>query len=332
MKLKASKNGDETPRPARSRRPRLSACARFKREFCEQGLAGLLEGCRSDRAAMRRVGRQNCAILQCLEERGLSSCTQCDVAPCVFQDKLDQICPAGTAVERGRAWRLVALTPSEPADDPASPRARVPDRSVSRLRWYLAALEHYRGAGIKVVSSADLGAKVGVNPSLVRRDLSYFGQFGTPSRGYEVDDLHRNILSVFEVVRQRWVAWIGADRLRADPRVVDQFARHNWQVAAVFDPDPDNHGREIGGFTVMRVESLHQVADTLRIDAAVLAVADGQAQPVAETLVAAGVDAILNLSSAPLSLPENVAVQQADLGTQLLLLSYRASLLAAGTD
>ncbi len=329
MKVNAKDNGEEQVREKRPRRPRLSACGRFKRDFCEQGLAGLLEGCRSDRAAMRRIGRQNCAILQCLEERGLASCTQCDVAPCVFQDRLDQICPAGTAVERGRSWRLVALTPSEPAEDPAVARARVPDRSVSRLRWYLAALEYYREAGIKVVSSADLGAKVGVNPSLVRRDLSYFGQFGTPSRGYEVDDLHKSILSVFEVVRQRWVAWVGADRLSADLRVMDQFGRHNWQIAAVFDPKDENHGRDIGGFTVMRVESLHQVADTLRIDAAVLAVDEESAQAVAEKLVAAGVDAILNLSSAPLSLPENVAVQQADIGTQLLLLSYRASLLTA---
>ncbi len=321
----------EHVRTVRSRRPRLSACGRFKREFCDQGLAGLLEGCRSDRAAMRRIGRQNCAILQCLEERGLASCTQCDVAPCVFQDKLDQICPAGTAVEQGRSWRLVALTPSEHVEEEgAVARTRVPDRSVSRLRWYLAALEHFHQAGIKVVSSADLGTKVGVNPSLVRRDLSYFGQFGTPSRGYEVEDLLKSIRSVFEVVRQRWVAWVGADRLSADLRVMDQFARHNWQIAAVFDPAPENQGQDIGGFTVLRVESLHQVSDTLRIDAAVLAVEEDQAQVVAERLVAAGIDAILNLTSAPLALPENVAVQQADISTQLLLLSYRASLQTAG--
>ena len=201
----------------------------------------------------------------------------------------------------------------------------MPDRSVSRLRWYLAALEAYREAGIQVVSSADIGAKVGVSPSLVRRDLCYFGQFGTPSRGYEVADLLEGILTVFEVVRERWVAWVGAERLRADPRVLEQFARHNWQVAAVFDPDPAEQGSEAAGMRVLDLSELEKISGGLEIDAAVVAVREEHAQPVAERLVAAGIEAILNLTPVPLALPERVAVQQADLATQLLLLSYRAS-------
>ena len=42
------------------------------------------------------------------------------------------------------------------------------------------------------------------------------------------------------------------------------------------------------------------------------------------TLLESGVSAILNLTSVPLEVPERVVVQQADLPTQLLLLSYQA--------
>jgi redox-sensing transcriptional repressor len=314
-----------------TRKPRLSPCGRFRRDFCERGLSGLLEGCRTDRAAMKRIGRQNCAILQCLEERSLSSCTQCEARPCVFQDRLDQLCPASSAIARGRAWRLVSLSPSSPGPETENiARARVPDRSVSRLRWYLAALEHFAQAGVKVVSSADLGAKTGVNPSLVRRDLSYFGQFGTPSRGYQVRALHKSIRSVFEVVQERSLAWVGVDRLLADRQVMEQFARHNWQVVAVFDPDATREGEQVAGVTVMTMSALKQVAAARRVDAAVVAVRDEQAQRVANRLVEAGIDALLNLTATPLVVPESVAVQQADIATQLLLLSYRASLRPEG--
>ncbi len=183
---------------------------------------------------------------------------------------------------------------------------------------------------MKVVSSADLGAKIGVNPSLVRRDLSYFGQFGTPSRGYQVSALHKSILSVFELVQERSLAWVGADRLLADVHVIEQFGRHNWQVVAVFDPDAKREGEQIAGVTVMGMSQLKQVAAAQRIDAAVVAVRDEQAQRVANRLVEAGIDALLNLTAAPLVVPEKVAVQQADIATQLLLLSYRASLLPEG--
>ena len=305
-----------------------AACARFAREFCERGLAGLLRGCASDRTAIRRVGRQNCAVLQCLSERHLPSCEQCRNQPCVLQDNLAAVCPAGRATEEGRSWRLIAVSPGDDFVAARAPRAhsQVPERSVSRLRWYLAALEHFRQAGVGVVSSAEIGRKVGVSASLVRRDLCYFGQFGTRSRGYSVEELRDSILSVFEVVKERWLVWVGAGRLQADADAIRQFGRHNWRIAAVFDPDPAPYRGGIGDLRVFDLTSLPKVVANLKVEAAVLAVREEQAQAVVDQVVAAGLSAILNLTSAPLEVPEGVAVQQADFATQLLLLSYRLGL------
>jgi NADH/NAD ratio-sensing transcriptional regulator Rex len=65
------------------------------------------------------------------------------------------------------------------------------------------------------------------------------------------------------------------------------------------------------------------------VNTAALAVDESIAQEVAEQLMAVGVDAILNLTPVPLALPARVAVQQADLATQLMLLSYYARLARA---
>ena len=312
-------------------RRRMAACGDLPREVCEQYLSSLLHGARSDKAAMRRVARQNCAIFQCMDERGLVSCGQCaeGMARCVFHEQLDRICPAGVSSATARVWRLKALTVNaEPDTAPAATRTRTqaPERSITRLRWYLAALEQFQEAGIDVISSADIAAKVGVSSSLVRRDLCYFGQFGTPSLGYRVDELHRRLLSLCRGDSQRRVAWIGAERLMADTRVLSDFARHDWQVIAVFDPDEARSGTPIGNLQVMHLSSVGQVVRNLKVNTAVLSVDESVAQDVAEKLVDAGVDAVLNLTSVPLVLPPNVAVQQADITTQLMLLSYYARL------
>lgn len=332
----ASASAPPATSPATGRRARrsLAACGDVPREVCEQYLSGLLQGARSDRLALRRVARQNCAIFQCIEERGLVSCLQCreGVAECVFHEQLDRICPAEVSPGEAQSWRLKAH-PAEPAEAPApSAKPQVPERSIARLRWYLAALQQFRAAGIDVVSSADIAAKVGVSSSLVRRDLCYFGQFGTPSLGYHVDELTKAVLALFRVSDERRVAWVGAERLLCDPGALRQFAEHDWQIIAAFDPDPDRVGAQIGNLQVMHTSAIEQVTRNLRVNTAVLAVAEPAAQATAEQLVAAGVDAILNLTPVPLALPPRVAVQQADLATQLMLLSYYARLAGAAEE
>jgi len=317
------------PKTHRQSRKRMAACGGLPRDLCEQYLAGLLRGARSDKLAMRRVARRNCAIFQCMEERGLVSCTQCGdgMASCVFHQQLDRICPAGVSPTAAQSWRLTALGAGQGTE--AKPtltrtRAQAPERCIMRLRWYLTAVEQFREAGIDVISSADIAAKVGVSSSLVRRDLCYFGQFGTPSLGYRAEELHHSILSLFRGSSHRRVAWVGAEKLTAEPTVLADFAEHDWQVIAVFDPDEERAGTRVGDLQIMHVSSLGHVVRNLRVSTAVLAVEESAAQHVAEELVDAGVDAILNLTSAPLALPPGVAVQQADLMTQLMLLSYYA--------
>ena len=95
---------------AKRSRKRMAACGDLPREICEQYLSSLLHGARSDKLAMRRVARQNCAIFQCMEERGLASCGKCaeGMAGCVFHGQLDRICPAGVSSALGRALPWMA--------------------------------------------------------------------------------------------------------------------------------------------------------------------------------------------------------------------------------
>lgn len=317
---------------ARPRWRRMAPCGKVSRAECEAGLAALLAGCRADRVAVRRVGRRNCALFQCVEERGLAHCTQCPKHGCAFHRNLERICPVGRELPptEPSAWKLPALGPgplkrSAADSERAGKPTEAPGRTITRVRWYVAALEHFQEAGVKVVSSAEIGAKVGVKPAVVRRDLCYFGQFGTPSVGYDVEGMLATLLGVFALARPRRVIWVGAERLRTDAEVLRLLAERNWRVVAVFDPDPRQAGAAVGGMVVRELSRLETVEE-LGVNTAVLAVGEEEVQQVADRLVGAGVEAILNLAPAPISAPAGVVVQQADLTTQLMLLSYHTSL------
>ena len=65
----------------------------------------------------------------------------------------------------------------------------IPEASVQRLVLYLRQLEQLQRLGQKTVSSSALGTSLGLTDAQVRKDLTYFGQFGHPGIGYDVTDL-----------------------------------------------------------------------------------------------------------------------------------------------
>ncbi len=315
----------------RPRYQRMAPCGMVSRTECEAGLAALLEGCRADKVAVRRVGRHNCALFQCVEERGIAYCKQCPRYGCAFHRNLERICPIDREqpASEPSTWKLPALGPGplgRPATDNGKTGAsgEAPGRTITRVRWYVAALERFQEAGVKVVSSAEIGAKVGVKPAVVRRDLCYFGHFGTPSVGYEVEKMLATLLGAFAVERPRRVIWVGAERLRSDVAAIQRLAERNWRVVAVFDPDPEQAGAPVEKMVVHDLAELESAAK-YGANTAVLAVGEVVAQEAADRLVEAGVEAILNLAPTPISAPEGVVVQQADLTTQLMLLSYQTN-------
>lgn len=305
----------------------MAPCGLVARAQCETGLAALLDGCRADKVALRRVGRQHCAIYQCVEERGIAYCKECDRYGCKLHKNLERICPLGldSSPVEPVGWNLPALGPGPlPRGAAARPAAEVPARTISRVRWYIAALERFREAGVKVVSSAEIGAKVGVNPAVVRLDLTYFGQFGRPSVGYDVEHMLTSLLGAFAVAQPRRVIWVGAMRLRGESNLLGLLAERNWRVVAVFDTDPEQVGTAVEKMVVRDLAEFESAA-ALGADTAVLAVGEAEAQEAADRLIQAGIAAILNLAATPISVPEGVAVQQADLTTQLMLLSYQTA-------
>ena len=62
----------------------------------------------------------------------------------------------------------------------------IPDIVIRRLPLYARSLSYLYGEGIETVSSSDLGLRLGVSAAQIRRDLSYFGEFGKQGKGYNV--------------------------------------------------------------------------------------------------------------------------------------------------
>lgn len=198
----------------------------------------------------------------------------------------------------------------------------IPRKTVYRLSIYNRALQRLRENGIATVSSEALATAAGVKPTQLRKDLTYFGHWGTRGLGYNVEGLVAAITGVLGMAKLQPVILIGAGQLGTALLRYGGFAREGFEVVAAFDQDVDRkRPRDIG----VPILPLGQLASFIRergVKLAILTVPGNVAQEVANRLVECGVQAILNFAPTVLHVPERIAVNNVDLAIQLENLSY----------
>jgi redox-sensing transcriptional repressor len=200
--------------------------------------------------------------------------------------------------------------------------ARIPDVAVKRLPVYLRALADLQTAEVEIVSSAELARRTGFSSEQIRKDLAYFGSFGTRGVGYSTESLARGIRRVLGLDRAVDGVLVGAGHLGTALARYNQNREQHVNLVAIFDADPSKVGQTIGGTRVLPVSMLGQVVRERRVRLAVVAVPAAAAQAVVRDLVEAGVLALLNFAPVKLHVPPHVQVQNIDLSLELQALAY----------
>lgn len=65
--------------------------------------------------------------------------------------------------------------------------------TIDRLPLYFRTLRLVQDEGRDIISSEELGRRLGITPEQIRKDLASFGQFGKKGVGYYVNELKRNV-------------------------------------------------------------------------------------------------------------------------------------------
>ena len=198
----------------------------------------------------------------------------------------------------------------------------IPRKTVYRLSLYYRSLQRLQANEVDTVSSAALAKASGVKPTQLRKDLTYFGQFGTRGLGYDVKALSAKLTAVLGTTHLQPVILVGAGHLGLALLRYHGFAKEGFEVVAAFDVDVSRrHTRELR-IPVLPMSRLGEFVREKKIKMAILTVPATVAQEVANELVAAGILAILNFAPIILQVPESVVVNNVDLAIELENLSY----------
>jgi redox-sensing transcriptional repressor len=199
----------------------------------------------------------------------------------------------------------------------------IPRNAVYRLSLYRHCLQQFLDAGVHTISSDHLAQAAGVKPTQLRKDLNYFGQFGTRGRGYNVEELLRAATEVLGTNRLQPVVLVGVGHLGSALMAYQGFARAGFQILAGFDTEWRERQKH-KQFTqpVLPQSQLGSFCRKNKVKLAILAVPASAAQVAADQLARAGVTAILNFTPTVLRLPQKITVNNVNLAIELENLSY----------
>jgi redox-sensing transcriptional repressor len=198
----------------------------------------------------------------------------------------------------------------------------IPRKAVYRLSLYYRVLERLQQNRIVTVSSDALARATGVKPTQLRKDLTYFGQFGTRGLGYKVESLLSQLGSVLRTTRFQPVILVGAGNLGSALLRYDGFAKEGFEIVAAFDIRPDASKAGRTKVPVLPTNEIKRFVPENGVKLAILAVPGMVAQEVTNELVEAGIQAILNFSPLILQVPDHVVVNNVNLAIELENLSY----------
>jgi len=201
-------------------------------------------------------------------------------------------------------------------------RPEIPRKTVYRLSIYLRCLARLRENSLVTVSSEALAKAAGVKPTQLRKDLAYFGTFGTRGRGYDVADLSRKISDELGTSSLQPVILVGVGNLGLALLSYRGFEKEGFEIVAAFDAEPQRKRGKAIKQSILGMDQLARFVAERGVKMAILSVPAAAAQSVANALIAAGVTGILNFAPLVLTVPEAVTANNVNLAIELENLSY----------
>ena len=201
-------------------------------------------------------------------------------------------------------------------------KKKIPELTISRLFIYLREITELFRLKIKTISSASLGERTSFSDAQVRKDFGYFGQFGVSGAGYNIEELKGALEKILGKDKVFNVAIVGIGHLGRALLTYAGFRKHGLEIVAAFDVDTRKIGEEIKGITIKAIDDIEKEIKKKEIALSIITVPVTEAQDVADILVSAGVQGVLNFAPISLDLPPQVKVKNVDFLRELEMLSY----------
>lgn len=198
----------------------------------------------------------------------------------------------------------------------------LPERTVERLSEYRRSLLQCLEEGKTHIYSHEL-AELHHNTAVqVRRDIMFIGYTSMQRKGYDVRELINVIGEIIDSEQGLNVAVIGVGNLGRAITTYFVGKRSKLNIIATFDVDHTKIDRVISGVKCYPLSRLREEVQAQNISIAIMTVPADSASEVTDQLVEAGIKGILNFTTVPVEVSDDVYLDEYDMITSLEKVAY----------
>ncbi len=202
---------------------------------------------------------------------------------------------------------------------------KIPRATIQRLAVYLQSLERMLRDGSELISSEMLAQACDVNASQIRKDLTYFGEFGVRGVGYNIKALIQSIKQALGIDKPWNCVLVGVGNMGRALLNHREFGQRHYNIVGAFDCDPFKIGEEVNGMEVVCSRRMAEYIAGKSVQIGIITTPPERAQRAANYLVEAGIKGILNYASTHIFVPDDVFVENVDFFNHLYALSFNIS-------
>lgn len=195
-------------------------------------------------------------------------------------------------------------------------KSHISEDGIARLLAYKNAVCHLRTFGFDRIYSGNLADAMGVAATQVRKDFSRLGISGNKKAGYAAESLVADINALLGRKGVQQAVIVGAGSLGTALLHYRGFEREGIRIVAAFDLDPRKYLPE-GRDPVYPIEGLRGFVRKHGVRFAVIAVPEGAAATVFQSLVEMGIVGVLNFAPVPIRSTDRVYVRNVNLVQEL---------------
>ncbi len=166
-------------------------------------------------------------------------------------------------------------------------KPKIPSPVAKRLALYHRCVETLLKAGKEMISSKELGERLSIKSSQIRKDLSYFGGFGKRGTGYNLNYLKEALEKIMGINRTWNIGVVGAGNIGTALANYEGLLKDGYDVVALFDRNPKKIGKTVGTrkIPIYDIKEMDEKIKEMSIEIGVIAVPSEYAQSIADRLM-----------------------------------------------